>query len=94
MTTPNLPAVPDKPTLSRSAAEKLNRRIKTLCGRVTRDGSDLLCLLDEAAAGNIHEALNYPSWPAWWADNVRFGASDKIERKQLVAIMSSKGMSQ
>jgi hypothetical protein len=94
MTTPNLPAIPDKPTLSKSEATKLNAKIKTACGRIDRDAEALSTLLEQAASGNIHVALDYKSWAAWWADNVRFDVTDRIERKSLAAIMSSKGMSQ
>jgi hypothetical protein len=81
-------------TLGKSEAKKLNGRIRTLCGRIDRDAGELIELLEQAAAGNIHAALDYPSWPAWWADNVRFDVTDRIERKSLAQIMSSKGMSQ
>lgn len=79
--------------LTTKQAQALDKRIRAASDRLVNSGEKLLDLLDQAARGEIHEALGV-SWTAWFRDAVRIIPTDKHERKALVAIMSGKGMSQ
>lgn len=79
--------------LTPKKAQALDKRIRAASDKLVSSGENLLNLLDQAARGEIHEALGV-SWTAWFADAVRIIPTDKVERKALVAIMSGKGMSQ
>jgi transcriptional regulator with XRE-family HTH domain len=80
--------------LSEKAAKALDKKIRTASDRLSTTTENLLNLLEEAAAGAIHEALGLPSWTAWFKDAVQINVSDRFERKELVKMMSGKGMSQ
>lgn len=80
--------------LSEKAAKALDKKIRSASDKVSTYTESLLNLLEEAAAGSIHEALGLPSWTAWFKDAVRISVSDRFERKELVKMMSGKGMSQ
>jgi hypothetical protein len=74
----------------RTASDKLTSTID----KVATDIDALIELIDQAANGQIHVALELPSWTAWFKDAVRINPSDRLERKTLVTLMSGKGMSQ
>jgi hypothetical protein len=88
----NDPVAPEP--LTKAKAKALDKKIRAASDKVSTSTENLLDLLEEAAAGNIHEALELPSWTAWFADAVQISISDKHERKELVKLMSGKGMSQ
>lgn len=80
--------------LSENKAKALDKKIRAASDKLTDNVNALFDLLDQAAAGQIHVALGYPSWTAYTKDAVRFTPSDKVERKELAKMMSGKGMSQ
>lgn len=80
--------------LSEKAAKALDKKIRAASDKLSTQTESLLNLLEEAAAGSIHEALGLPSWTAWFKDAVQINVSDRFERKELVKMMSGKGMSQ
>ena len=82
------------PALSEADARDLDVRIRQTAASVDDHMSRLLDLLEEAASGEIHVALGFPSWTAYLADACRFTVSNRAERKELVALMSGHGMSQ
>lgn len=80
--------------LSERKAQALDKKIRTAGEKLTNDVNALWELLDQAAAGQIHVALGYPSWTAYVKDAVVITPSDKVERKELAKLMAGKGMSQ
>lgn len=80
--------------MTKREAQSLNKKIQTMSKRVSDNAFELLSLLEQAAAGNIHKALGYKSWTEWYSENVQIDVSDRSERKMLVNVMSGKGMSQ
>lgn len=80
--------------LTKSAAKTLDKKIRSASDKVSASTENLLTLLEQAAEGQIHVALELPSWTAWFKDAVQIQVSDKFERKELVKLMSGKGMSQ
>jgi len=80
--------------LSEGKAKVLDKRIRQASARVIDNTATLLNLLDEAAVGQIHVALGFPSWTAWVKDAVQISPADDTERKSLVQLMNGKGMSQ
>lgn len=80
--------------LTEKQAKALDKRIRTASDKLSTTTENLLELLEQAAAGAIHEALGLSSWTAWFKDAVQIQVSDKFERKELVKMMSGKGMSQ
>jgi hypothetical protein len=76
-------------TKIRAASERISRAID----KVQTDYLALAELIDEARRGQIYQALEYSSWTAWVKDAVQIIVTDKVERKELVALMSDKGMS-
>lgn len=80
--------------LTEKEAKALDKKIRTASDRLSTSTENLLNLLEQAAAGAIHEALGMPSWTAWFKDAVQISVSDRFERKELVKMMSGKGMSQ
>lgn len=80
--------------LTEKEAKALDKKIRNASDKVSTYTESLLNLLEEAAAGSIHEALGLPSWTAWFKDAVQISVSDRFERKELVKMMSGKGMSQ
>lgn len=85
---------PEPQQLSKREAKALDKRIRSASDKVSTTTENLLDLLEQAAAGQIHVALELPSWTAWFKDAVQIQISDKFERKELVKLMSGKGMSQ
>jgi len=79
--------------LSKKAAEALDKKIRAASDRLVTHRGKLIELLDEAARGEIHVALGFPSWTAWVKDAVQIQVTDAEERKQWVQLMSGKGMS-
>jgi hypothetical protein len=94
MSITDLVPVEYQPPLTKSAAKALDKKIRTASDKLTTNAEALWDLLEQAALGQIHEALEYPSWTAWMKDAVQFTPSDRVERKALAALMSGKGMSQ
>lgn len=89
------PAAPEPLTpLTEGKARALDKRIRQADTRVRTEVCKLLELLEEAAEGDIHKALGYKSWTAWFSEAVQVTPADADQRKKLVAIMSGKGMSQ
>lgn len=80
--------------LTKRAAQALDKKIRTASDKLTGTVDSLYELLEQAAVGQIHRVLEYPSWTAWMKDAVQFTPSDRVERKLVVALMSGKGMSQ
>lgn len=80
--------------LSEGKAKVLDKRIRQCGTRVAAEQDKLIELLEEAAQGEIHQALGFPSWTAYLKDAIQITVSDRAERKALVSIMSGKGMSQ
>lgn len=79
--------------LTEREAQKLNNKIKTACDKMNTSREGLWDLLDEAAKGQIHVALGYASWTAWWSETVEIRPLDVADRKELARMMASKGMS-
>lgn len=80
--------------LSKREAKALDKRIRAASDKLSTASDNLLDLLEQAAAGQIHEALGLPSWTAWFKDAVQIQVSDRFERKELAKLMAGKGMSQ
>ena len=97
-TTTELALIPDDTDvvvpLTKPQAKALDKRIRAASDKVSATTENLLDLLEQAAAGQIHEALELPSWTAWFKDAVQISVNDKHDRKELVKLMSGKGMSQ
>ena len=85
-------AAPQK--LSEKEAKALDKKIRAASDKLSTQTESLLNLLEQAAAGSIHEALGMSSWTAWFMDAVQITISDRFERKELAKMMSGKGMSQ
>ncbi len=87
--------------LTKTTAKALNKKIISASNKLTgdvdkvaADTKALLGLIDEAANGQIHKALEYASWTAWLKDTVRIEPRDPVERKMLVRLMSGEGLPQ
>lgn len=80
--------------LSEGKAKQLDKKIRLASIKVADNTATLLDLLEEAAVGQIHVALGYPSWTAYVKEAVTISPADVNERKALVSLMSGKGMSQ
>ena len=80
--------------LTERQAKALDKRIRSASDKLSNTTENLLNLLEEAAVGEIHVALGLPSWTAWFKDAVQVQVSDRFQRKELVNLMSGKGMSQ
>lgn len=80
--------------LNKRQATALDKKVRATSDKVTTNVNALVGLLEEAMNGQIHEALEFPSWTAWVKDAVQIQVDDRLERKSLVALMSGKGMSQ
>jgi hypothetical protein len=80
--------------LTKREAKALDKKVRNASDKLSTSTENLLELLEQAAAGQIHEALELPSWTAWFKDAVQVQVSDRFERKELVKLMSGKGMSQ
>lgn len=80
--------------LTERQAKALNEKIHKACDKVSFSREALWDLLNEAAQGQIHIALGtYPSWTAWFSENVRIRPLDVADRKELAIMMASRGMS-
>lgn len=79
--------------LNEREAEALDKRIRAASEKLTTSRDQLLDLLEEAARGQIHAALGFPSWTAWIKEAVQIVPADPAERKALAQLMSGKGMS-
>lgn len=86
--------VPAAEPLTERAAKALDKKVRAASDKLSANVDAFYNLLEQAAQGSIHVALNYPSWTAWMKDAVQFTPSDRIERKELVKLMNGKGMSQ
>jgi transposase len=75
-------------------AKALDKKIRSFSDRVLKGREQLLDLLNEAAAGKIHEVLGYSSWTAYMKDAVQFPSASLEQRKELAIEMSGKGMPQ
>jgi transposase len=84
----------DPPPLDKESANALNDQIHKACSKIATDSFELVTLLEQAATGQIHAALGYPSWTAWFAENVTIDISNRDERKMMAALMSGRRMSQ
>src|SRR6185312_6935765 len=80
--------------LTERQAKALNKKIEAASEKVSASREQLVDLLDEAARGQIHIALGYASWTAWFSETVQIRPLDVADRKELVKMMTSKGMSQ
>jgi len=80
--------------LTERQAKALNKKIRAANDKMQTDAENLFDLLEQAAAGRIHEALGYASWTAWFSETVQIRPQDREQRKALVAMMTGKGMSQ
>jgi hypothetical protein len=80
--------------LSETEAKALNSEIHWACEQYLIRQETLQDLLEQAYTGQIHVALSYPSWTAWFAKNVHITPEDKAERQLWAAAMSGRGMSQ
>jgi len=78
--------------ISVADAERLDTRIRLMATTVEQNIDELIDLLHEAQAGQIHLALGLPSWPAYVADAVRFKPNSIEQRREVVALMSREGM--
>jgi transcriptional regulator with XRE-family HTH domain len=80
--------------LTERQAQKLDKRIRTASEKVNVTTDALFELLEQAAAGRIHDALGYASWTAWFSEAVTIRPQDRDQRKAFVALMTGRGMSQ
>ena len=82
--------------LNREDAEKLDGRIRRMAKESKRHLDTLATLVDQAKAGRIHEALEYPSWTAYLADALSELCSGQgaQTRRALVAYLYDTGMSE
>ena len=72
--------------LDKPRATALNDQIHAACSKIATDSFELVTLLEQAATGHIDAALGYPSWTAWFAENVTIDISNRDERKMMAAI--------
>lgn len=82
------------PELTPRAAKALDKKIRACSDKVAFNTNALLDLLAEASQGQIHIGLGLPSWTAYVKDAVQIQITDRIERKELVGLLSGKGLSQ
>jgi hypothetical protein len=80
--------------ISKEQAEVLTAEIRRACVEFVELRDHLQELIRQAHAGQIHNALGYASWTAWFADTVQIAPADKAQRQLWVAFMSGEGMSQ
>ncbi len=81
--------------MSADAAERLTTRIRLCLDTIADNIEQVVPLIEEAKAANVHEALGYRSWTAYVSE--RFGGVlgrlDRSERRPLVLLLSEQGMS-
>jgi hypothetical protein len=80
--------------ISKEQAVELTAEIRRACVEFVELRDHLQDLIRQAHAGQVHNALGYASWPAWFADTVKITPADKAARQLWVAFMSGEGMSQ
>jgi hypothetical protein len=81
--------------MGRADAERLDKRIRLLVGTINDNLDKLYELVEQAKAGAIHKALDYPSWTAYVADTIKIQVRlDRGQRRELVGYLSGEGMSQ
>jgi hypothetical protein len=81
--------------MDRADAERLDKRIRLLVGTINDNLDKLYELVEQAKTGQIHKALDYPSWTAWAADTIKIQVRlDRGQRRELVGYLSGEGMSQ
>jgi transcriptional regulator with XRE-family HTH domain len=80
--------------LTEREAQRLDKKIRTASEKVNVTTDALFELLEQAAAGRIHDALGYASWTAWFSEAVSIRPQDRDQRKAFVALMTGRGMSQ
>lgn len=80
--------------LTERQAKALDNKIRTATDKISTSREQLVELLDKAAKGQIHIALGKRSWTEWFSESVQIRALDVADRKELVKMMSSIGMSQ
>jgi len=81
--------------LDEAAARRLAGRIRRMGQTFIRNWETLAGLVEEAKAGSLHEALGFPSWPAYLADALGGQISVGGEaRRELVQYLAGEGMSQ
>jgi hypothetical protein len=81
--------------LDRDAAVRLDKRIRLMADTARDNLAKIAMLVDEAKAGQIHEALGFPSWTAYLADAL--GGQLELStdtRRAVVELMAGEGMSQ
>lgn len=81
--------------LDATVAARRAQRIKALLDTITARTDRLLDLVEEAKAHDDHEALGYPSWPAYVAGEFadRLAQLDRAQRRDAVAALTATGMS-
>lgn len=86
--------------LSKAKAVALDKRIRSQGDKLDTSAAAFAELLEQAAVGQIHVALELPSWTAYVADVARDNqflqmlVKNKTDRKELAVKMSAAGMSQ
>jgi hypothetical protein len=80
--------------ISKEQAEVLTAEIRRACVEFAELRDHLQELIRQAHIGQVHNALGYASWTAWFADTVQIAPADKAQRQLWVAFMSGEGMSQ
>ena len=80
--------------LTKTQAKALDKKVRAASDRLSTTAESLMELLEQAASGNIHEALELPSWTAWFKDAVRITVSDRYQRADFAKLMSGKGVPQ
>ena len=86
-------AVVVEDALSPAAAKTIDTEIRKTVQSIETDMEALYSLLAEAKSGSIHVALGFESWTAYMADAVTLRPKDKLERKELVSLLSGEGLS-
>jgi Trp operon repressor len=83
----------DAAPMGQAAAKQLDKRIQSSVNGIQRNYDVLLELLRQAKTGQVHLTLGFASWTAYLADRVRVTPRSVDERRELVAILSSEGVS-
>lgn len=88
--------VEDVVPVSQVEAERIDKSARLLADSARGTFDRLLAKLDEGKAGDVWRTLGFSSWTAWIADvlgNQPLLTTDKAERRELVAMLHSEGMS-
>lgn len=95
------PVVEGELPLEKSKAESLDKKISTAVaglGTAIKGVDDriekLTDLVNEAKAGQIHVALGYASWTAYFTERVQTPVVSLTERKNVIGLLHDAGMSQ